>query len=206
MTRPTFIWDFDGTLADSYEAIMEALELLYDKYDFSFDKPWVADFIIKESTGQLLDNLASQHELSRQELKDFFSEEQEKRDHMITLMSGAKAVLEKTFEAGFQHFIYTHKGATTEAVLKNLEIDRYFTEILTSVNGFERKPHPEGVDYLVEKYGLDKANTYYIGDRSLDVKVAENAGIKSINLHQPASAFNQKISKLSDLLDLFMIK
>lgn len=206
MTRPTFIWDFDGTLAESYEAIMEALELLYDKYDFFFDKPWVADFIIKESTGQLLDNLASQHGLSRQELKNFFSEEQEKRDHMITLMPGAKAVLEKTFEAGFQHFIYTHKGATTEAVLKNLEIDRYFTEILTSVNGFERKPHPEGVDYLVEKYGLDKANTYYIGDRSLDVKVAENAGIKSINLHQPASAFNQKISKLSDLLDLFMIK
>lgn len=206
MTRPTFIWDFDGTLAESYEAIMEALELLYDKYDFSLDKLWVADFIIKESTGQLLDNLASQHELSQQELKDFFSEEQEKRDHMITLMPGAKAVLEKTFEAGFQHFIYTHKGATTEAVLKNLEIDRYFTEILTSVNGFERKPHPEGVDYLVEKYGLDKANTYYIGDRSLDVKVAENAGIKSINLHQPASAFNQKISQLSDLLDLFMIK
>ena len=29
-----FIWDLDGTLIDSYEAIMEALEATYRAFDF----------------------------------------------------------------------------------------------------------------------------------------------------------------------------
>ncbi|MGT2742949.1 HAD-IA family hydrolase [Streptococcus plurextorum] len=206
MTRPTFIWDFDGTLADSYEAIEQALEVTYAHYQLPFDRDRIMAYIIETSVGQLLREIAAQDEIDWSELKAFFSQEQEARDHLVTLMPGAKAVLEKTTKAGIQHFIYTHKGATTDAVLKDLGIDGYFTEVVTSANGFERKPHPEGIDYLVTKYQLDKASTYYIGDRSLDVKVAENAGIKSINLHQPASAINQKINQLSDLLALFVIE
>lgn len=206
MTQINFIWDFDGTLVESYEAIEEVLGLLHATYHLPFDRDYAMAYVIETSVGQLLRDLSAQYQIAFPELLAFFNREQEARDHMITLMPGAKAVLEATHEAGIQHFIYTHKGATTGAVLENLGIDRYFTEVITSANGFERKPHPEGVDYLLNKYHLDKDQTYYIGDRSLDVKVAENAGIKSINLHQEASAFNQKIEQLSDLLDLFMIK
>lgn len=70
------------------------------------------------------------------------------------------------------------------------------------MSGFERKPHPQGIFYLLEKYHLDRDRTYYIGDRRLDVEVAENAGIKSINLAQPQSAANQKIDNLQVLTQL----
>ena len=52
---------------------------------------------------------------------------------------------------------------------------------------------------LLEKYHLDKSDTYYVGDRRIDVEAAENAGIKSINLGQPNSKINQKIADLSDI-------
>ena len=75
--------------------------------------------------------------------------------------------------------------------------------MVTSANGFARKPQPEAIEYLVEKYDLDKASTYYVGDRRIDVEAAENAGVKSINLGQPASKINQKIANLSELITLF---
>ncbi|WP_161978656.1 HAD-IA family hydrolase [Streptococcus sp. S784/96/1] len=206
MGKTTFIWDFDGTLVESYEVIEDVLTLLYQVYDFPFNRDFVMSYVIETSIGQLLRDLSQEHNISFDELLSFFNKEQEARDHMISLMPGAKAVLEQTAEMEIQHFIYTHKGASTGAVLKNLGIDAYFTEVITSANGFKRKPDPEAVTYLMEKYQLDKANTYYIGDRRLDAEVAINAGIKSINLREPASALNQKIKQLSDLLALFMIK
>lgn len=203
MHKITFIWDFDGTLVESYDAIREVLVLLYEAYQIELDEDFVFDFIIKESVGALLRRLAAEHDLSFEELLRFFNREQEARDHMINLMPHAKEALQFTKEKGIQHFIYTHKGATTGAVLARLGIDQYFTEVITSANGFIRKPHPQGVDYLIEKYDLDKEQTYYIGDRRLDVEVAENSGIQSINLGQPESKINQKIENLSQIIDIF---
>lgn len=205
MGKTTFIWDFDGTLVESYEAIEDVLTLLYQVYDFPFNRDFVMSYVIETSIGQLLRDLSQEHNISFDELLSFFNKEQEARDHMISLMPGAKAVLEQTSEVGIQHFIYTHKGASTGAVLNNLGIDGYFTEVITSANGFKRKPHPEAVTYLMEKYQLDKANTYYIGDRRLDAEVAINAGIKSINLRVEDSDFNTKIDELIDIVRIFSL-
>ncbi|WP_153055871.1 HAD-IA family hydrolase, partial [Streptococcus suis] len=75
----------------------------------------------------------------------------------------------------------------------------HFTEILTSDSGFARKPSPEALLFLIEKYGLNKENTYYIGDRLLDVETAINAGIQSINLQIDGVEQNWKIVSLLDI-------
>lgn len=199
----TLIWDFDGTLVDSYEAIGEALKVTYAHYDLVFDEEWVMDFIIKESVKALLFQVAKEQELDFAELSAFFKKEQEARDHMIKPMPHLAEVLKQTQLGGVSHFVYTHKGITANDVLERLGVHQYFTEVVTSANGFARKPEPEAIDYLLEKYHLDKAETYYVGDRRIDVEAAENAGIKSINLGQPDSKKNQKIANLSELITLF---
>ena len=123
---------------------------------------------------------------------------QEKNAH-IQLMDGAKTILAWAQEADIQQFVYTHKGKNAYQILADLEILDYFTEIVTTANGFARKPDPEGVNYLVEKYQLDKTSTYYIGDRTLDVDVAFNSGIQSINFCDYRPTLNQKIDHLLDI-------
>lgn len=49
--------------------------------------------------------------------------------------------------------------------LSLLEIRKYFKEVITSENGFLRKPNSEAVIYLIEKYKMNEQKTYYIGDR-----------------------------------------
>jgi len=36
------------------------------------------------------------------------------------------------------------------------------------------------VAYLVEKYGLDRETTAYVGDRTLDVLCAKDAGVQAV--------------------------
>ena len=199
----TFIWDFDGTLVDSYEAIGQALQVTYAHYGLAFDEQWIMDFIIKESVKALLYQVAKEQELDFAELSAFFKKEQEAHDYLIKPMPHLTEVLTATKQKGVTHFVYTHKGITANDVLERLGVRQYFTEVVTSANGFARKPEPEAINYLLEKYNLDKTSTYYVGDRRLDVEAAENAGIKSINLGQPSSKINQHIADLSDIVALF---
>ena len=203
MKTVSFIWDFDGTLVESYDAIRQVLILLYDTYEWPMDEDFVFDFIIKESVGELLRRLAAEHDVPFEELLCFFNREQEARDHMINLMPHAKAALQFTQERGIQNFIYTHKGATTKAVLARLGIDQYFTEVTSSANGSIRKPHPEGINYLLDKYEQDKEKVYLFADSILVVEVAEHAVIKSINLNQPDTSINDKIADVSEIITIF---
>ncbi|MCD3448448.1 HAD-IA family hydrolase [Streptococcus equi subsp. zooepidemicus] len=198
-----FIWDFDGTLVQSSEAIRQALRLLYQTYQLPFDEAWVMDTIIQESIGQLLKRLAEAHQLDFSELLAFFTREQEARDHLIALMPTAKETLALTSQQGVKHFIVTHKGKTTQAVLQRLGIADYFTEVITAACGFKRKPDPEALLFLIHHYQMDKSQTYYIGDRPLDLAAARAAGISSINLLLPDSDDNHHISQLSDIVELF---
>lgn len=206
MAEMGLIWDLDGTLIDSYPAIMEALDIVHKEWDLTFNKEEVATFVLKESVGQHLKNLSEAHSLPFEQLLGRFSEEQAKRDHMITLLPFAKEALQFAQDNGMINLMYTHKGATTNQVLADLGLLPYFTEVLNATSGFARKPDPEAIHYLVEKYELDKDKTYYIGDRRLDVETAENAGIQSLNLVIPNSDSNHKIADLSAIETYFKNK
>ena len=69
-------------------------------------------------------------------------------------MNNAKEVLEYLQSKNIRNFVFTHRGVTTETVLKNIGIYDYFEEIVTSLNKFKRKPDPEGINYLINKYNL----------------------------------------------------
>ena len=49
MTKRDFIWDLDGTLLDSYDAILAGLEETYATYQLPFDRASINDFILKLS-------------------------------------------------------------------------------------------------------------------------------------------------------------
>ena len=97
------------------------------------------------------------------------------------------------------------RGITTETVLKNIGLYDYFDDFVTSLNNFKRKPDPEGLNYLINKYNLDKDNTYYVGDRPMDIMCANNAHIKSIMFIQknsPGKPTYKEDYLIRDLLEI----
>lgn len=128
------------------------------------------------------------------------------KNAQVVLMPGARDVLAWAEEAGIQQFVYTHKGDNALTILRDLGLESYFTEILTNQSGFARKPSPEAAAYLIDEYQLNLDNTYYIGDRTLDVEFAQNSGIQSINFLESSYEGNHRIQELADITYIFESK
>ncbi|EBN0317030.1 HAD family hydrolase, partial [Salmonella enterica subsp. enterica serovar Typhi] len=181
MQKTAFIWDLDGTLLDSYEAILSGIEETFAQFAIPYDKEKVREFILKFSVQDLLEQLAEERNLDAEVLNQVRAQNLSEKNAQVVLMPGAREVLAWVDEVGIQQFVYTHKGDNAFTILRDLGLESYFTEILTSQSGFARKPSPEATNYLLDKYELDPRATYYIGDRTLDVEFAKNSGIQSIN-------------------------
>ena len=85
----------------------------------------------------------------------------------------------------------------------------YFTEVVTALDRFPRKPNPAAILYLMEKYHLSPSASFYVGDRSLDVEAANNAGIGSILFLDPSSpieATGHETYVVKDLLEILNLQ
>ncbi|MFS9181344.1 HAD-IA family hydrolase [Streptococcus timonensis] len=202
MQETAFIWDLDGTLLDSYEAILSGIEETYAQFSIPFDKEKVRAFILKYSVQDLLVQVAEERGLDVDKLNQVRAHSLAEKNAQVILMPGALEVLSWAKQQGIQQFVYTHKGDNTLTILKDLGLIHYFTEILTSQSGFARKPSPEAAIYLLDKYYLDIDQTYYIGDRLLDIEFAQNSGIKSLNFLSCTEEGNQQIRALEDIITL----
>lgn len=203
MQGTAFIWDLDGTLLDSYEAILSGIEETYAQFSIPYDKEKVRAFILKYSVQDLLEQVAKERDLNATELNQVRAQSLAEKNAQVILMPGALEVLSWANQQGIQQFVYTHKGDNAFVILRELGLDAYFTEILTSQSGFARKPNPEAATYLINKYHLKPDRTYYIGDRALDIEFAQNSGIQSINFLGNSVGCNHQITALEDIPSLF---
>ena len=204
--KPTFIWDLDGTLLDSYDVIVDSLSILYkEKFDIDLNKQELREEVIKHSVGHCLSRMEKQTGVLFQELKDRYSFISGERKLQIKAMKHSIEILDYLKEQGIHSYVFTHRGTSTEPVLRNINMYDYFDEIITSVQPFNRKPCPDAINYLVDKYHLDKEHTYYVGDRSMDMECAKNAHIKCI-MYLPKDGYGLKTGKedyiIEDLLDI----
>ena len=206
MQKTAFIWDLDGTLLDSYEAILSGIEETFGQFAIPYDKEQVREFILKFSVQDLLVRVAEDRNLDAEVLNQVRAQSLAEKNAQVVLMPGAREVLNWTNQVGIQQFVYTHKGDNALTILRDLGLESYFTEILTSQSGFARKPSPEAANYLLGKYQLDPEKTYYIGDRTLDVEFAQNSGIQSINFLESIYEGNHRIQALADISHIFEVE
>ena len=206
MQKTAFIWDLDGTLLDSYEAILSGIEETFAQFSIPYDKEKVREFILKFSVQDLLVQVAEERKLDVEVLNQVRAQSLSEKNAQVVLMPGAREVLAWADQVGIRNFVYTHKGDNAFTILRDLGLESYFTEILTSQSGFARKPSSEAANYLLDKYQLDSDKTYYIGDRTLDVEFAQNSGIQSINFLESFYEGNHGIQSLTDIPHIFESK
>ena len=199
------IWDLDGTLLDSYGVIVNSLYQIYLEKGIKLDQREILYVCINESVSAFIKKMDTTYGVPFDDLKDRYSYISGQERLNIKLMHHAKEILEYLQSIGVDNYVFTHRGKTTESVLKNLGIFDDFKEIVNSLNAFKRKPDPDGLNYLINKYQLDKEETYYVGDRPMDIICAHNAHIKSI-MFIPTGGVAIPTGKetyiVSDLLDI----
>lgn len=208
MAQRALIWDLDGTLFDSYKVIVPTARQTFLEFGVDYDPEYIRRFTLGISLGELFIKTGKEYGCSSEALHKRYLQLQAMRDGEIPPMLHSAEILAAMAQRGVYNLVYTHKGNTAYDVLDRLDFTRYFTEIITGDSGFARKPDPEAIVYLMEKYGLKKENTFYVGDRPMDIQCAVNAGIRSILL-QPEGNGGSRTGKedfvIRDLLEILDI-
>lgn len=169
------IWDLDGTLLDSYKVIVESVLQVMGEAGIELDYELTHAALIAGSTKTFLAQYPDGDRLWAR-----YVEVSTARDGEVRLMDGAREALAALKAGGAAQFVYSHKARTATRVLEELGIGTVFTYVLTSDEGLPRKPAPDGIEWLVRRFDLDKRRTFYIGDRPIDVECALRAGVRSV--------------------------
>lgn len=165
-----YIWDLGGTLLDNYETSTAAFVATLSYYGLpaSHDAVYEA---LKVSTQHAVQLFApSQTNF----LRMYKANEVKELEHPI-LFEGARELLEELTRAGARHFMVSHRDNHVLEILDKTGIAAYFTEVVTADNGFARKPAPDSIYYLRDKYQIERG--LVIGDREIDVQAGQAAGL-----------------------------
>lgn len=183
-----FIWDFDGTLFDTYPVIIGDLQSALQEYGKDLDPVKTMELmLINIPTAR--DYYADFYGIDRQELDAAY--QRYHRQSIETMKSAPMKDVEKVLSAicdsGRHNYIFTHrKVAETDQYLEKYGLAHYFREVVgPETPCFAWKPAPDAVLYLMEKYGMTAENAVMIGDRDCDLASGRNAGVGSVHLICP---------------------
>jgi len=175
------IFDLDGTLVDSKLDLAQAVNAtrthmgmapLENERVYSYVGNG-APLLIRRAVG----DQASEAEV--EEALEFFLEYY--REHYLdftTLYPGVKESLDRLRAAGKRMAVLTNKPVKiSRAIVEGLGAGGYFFQVYGG-NSFEfKKPNPIGVEALRKEAGASRDRTLMVGDSSVDIQTARNAGI-----------------------------
>ena len=182
-----YIWDLDGTLLDSYGNIVAAAHRTGAEAGVRDTEDEVLTAVKQGAVSSYLKDVSVRSGVPYEDLRRQYRTYTHETDGRIGLVAGAKEALERTAREGAVHFVYTHRGGSSGPILQRLGILDCFREVVTSEYGFSPKPSGDGVRYLVDKYRLNPPQTWYVGDRPIDIFCAKDAGVRAI-LYLPADS------------------
>lgn len=174
-----FIWDFDGTLFDTYPGMVKAFKRTFMDAGVELEDEEVL-IQLKNSFPHALKYFSEKYKVNPDGiLQRTLSYENGQEDSEMAPYNGAKEICSLIAENGGKNFLLTHRDKRAVELLKSYDMEELFTDVVIKEHGFKRKPHPEAFSHLIKKHGLNRQITIGIGDRELDIVAARDAGIKT---------------------------
>ena len=205
--KPVVLFDFDGTLANTEQMILETYHTLFRKYrpDYTVTREDELYFLgppLKETFPKYfkedVDTLIEEYRATNHKL----------HHTMLTEMAGTTELLKYLKEENYQVGIVSSKlHGTVELGCSILEIDQYIDVIVGLDDVKNAKPDPEGIHMACDLLNLGYDNTIYVGDSASDILAGKNANSYTIgylyNEERKEKLVNSKPNKvISDLLEI----
>ena len=171
------IWDFDGTLYDTYPSMASAFAAVLGERGISepVDDIYKA---MKISVGHALDMYRARYEnLDDAFLARYKDIRMADEQHAAHPFPGIPELLRRIVANGGHNYILTHRGPTTHTMLERDGLDDVFDGVITTEQNFPRKPDPAGLVYLIQTHDMPMNKAIMVGDRDLDILTGKHAGI-----------------------------
>ena len=173
-----YIWDFDGTLFDSYPHSTAAL--------YETARRCGVDLSLEALSRAIRHSFAEAFALaglSNEQLRMFHRlRGDDAFPPPIVPFPHAGAVLEALAGAGARHYLYTHSNRRMSVrFLARFGLDGWFTGFVTPDDpGFAAKPDPGAIRFILSNWRIDPGSAVMVGDREIDMRCARDAGVDGI--------------------------
>lgn len=174
----TVIFDFDGTLADTFECIVNTAQATLNMMGW----PSCSDRAIKNVIGLPLRATFTQAagmaddvlvEKAMRIYRELFPEFQ----HHVRLFPQVKEVLAELYKRGLILSVATSREKESlTALLDELEILPYFSVLTAEADVVHKKPSPDMALLILEKTGTSPEDALVVGDTVYDLAMGKGAG------------------------------
>jgi 2-phosphoglycolate phosphatase len=171
------IFDFDGTLADSYAAIAASVNHVRQRHglnplsveEVKTHVGRAAPYLLSKTVplGDLEDNLTC-----------YRAHHPGVMQSLTTLLPGAFDLLGHLKQAGKKVALCSNKPRLfSEGLLEYLQVAVHFDAILGPEDVAHPKPAPDMLIRAVERLGVRREQALYVGDMTVDIDTARAAGV-----------------------------
>jgi len=169
-----FIWDFDGTLVDTYPSMSIAFQRALKNEGINASEEEVLR-LLKQSSKHAL----AYYNLDKSFKKKWKAIEERVDKAQSQPFQGVLEVLNLIVNNGGENYIVTHRDETTYEYLKFHQMLSYFTDVITIEKANQRKPHTDLFDQINAKNKIIPSQCLSIGDRILDMIPSKALGLKT---------------------------
>ncbi len=174
------LFDLDGTLIDSTEAILESFSVAFK----TFEEEVPTDALIKAEIGHPLDVMFQTLGVEEEKVWDYVHAY---KMHYRKISCAKTVLLPEAMEAvelASKHAILgvvtTKTAKYSVELLEHMGLMEYFDVLVGREDVENPKPHPEPVHKALSKLQSDTTKCWMVGDTCMDMLAAKAAGIEAI--------------------------
>ena len=106
-------------------------------------------------------------------------------------MPGAHRLLHDVRAAGGLNLVVTHRDrGSAQSLLDGLGLEA--DDLISTADGYPRKPDPAMYVAMLERHGLDPADCLAVGDRPIDADAAAASGLATATLESPEAPVDDR--------------
>lgn len=174
-----FVFDMDGTLANSSKVIYEAYQLALKDRGIELNKKEIESIREKKANHLFEDwGLNEEENLAAVEKMNNYCKEHVER---VEIFPGIPEILKELKEMGFPLALWTGRGQKAAFdILKAHNLFDFFQVILGSTNVTKNKPHPEALELISKELNIPTEKMVMIGDHDHDILGGRNGNTHTI--------------------------
>jgi len=198
--KPVILFDLDGTLIDSTEAILESF---YHSLKTHGMEKSVSDTMITSQIGHTLETMFAGVGVEGDSINAHVSVYKlyyrEIARQKTVLLAGATEAVREAASFARLGIVTTKTGLYSRELMEHFELMHYFEVLIGREHVENPKPHPEPIFRALELMGNPTAPIWMIGDTCLDITSANRAGVGSVGVTSGYDSKEQLLT-LTDII------
>ena len=177
------VFDLDGTLVNSLEDLADSTNFALGKYGFGTYPVEKYRYFVGDGVPMLIKRALGENDCEKAEkvlLDDFNTYYMAHYADHTRPYDGNIEMLNNLRSRGIKCAVLSNKtDSFVKIIVKKLLPEIDFAWVQGKADGFPKKPDPTALNFIIQKLGIKKENTLYIGDSNVDIITGKNAGVRT---------------------------